>query len=227
MSTRRRRSVSIDCAYWPSRNAKRSDWSLKSRLSTSRRFWWSARSASSVWRRSETSPTFDSSARMREVYPATSARRLSSCRLCAASRPWSDVIFASTWCFFVTSSPSAGVASRSRTTSASVSRRIPGRLRRAAHLLLRQARGRSLVRRRIRLGHRGGYRRRALVRRRGRLRRQLGSLECGHLGTVARLPVERPQRVRSRLPEWADVAPVVVVGDLAGAVVELELLERS
>jgi hypothetical protein len=39
--------------------------------------------------------------------------------------------------------------------------------------------------------------------------------------------VERAQRLRGSTPKRADQPPIVVVGDLAGPVVELELLERS
>jgi hypothetical protein len=39
--------------------------------------------------------------------------------------------------------------------------------------------------------------------------------------------VERAQRLGGTTSKWADEPPVVVVGDLAGPVVELELLERS
>src|SRR6185503_3814101 len=110
-----------------------------------------------------------------------------------------------------------------------------GEVRRAVALLLRARlrdrrwRGRrALVRGRVRL--RDGRRRRgrSLVRRRRRLGHGCGRFDARglHRGTVTRRSVERPERPCRVAPEWADEGAIVLVPELARAVVELELFQR-
>src|SRR5262245_33721294 len=58
-------------------------------------------------------------------------------------------------------------------------------------------------------------------------RRRLGRRLPGAPGLLRRVRVESPERVRRGAPQRADHSPVVDVVDRAGAVVELELLERG
>ena len=93
--------------------------------------------ASSVASLSETSPTFASSVRMRVVTPSISLRSACLLLLVRGQLALERVICASTGCFFVMSSPSAGRGD-GKTTSASASAAYERR--RAEPLVLRNAR---------------------------------------------------------------------------------------